>query len=76
MDIGEGAKLRKLLRKERIWKLWSGSEVITINRGAGGDIGTGEEVTLTFFLLNTMSHAGLHPSFLRFADRIRTVFNT
>lgn len=38
MAIGSEVKLSKSLYEQRIWRLWSGSEVITINQGVGGDM--------------------------------------
>ena len=46
MVTGEGAKLRKYIEKKRIWRRWSGTEIIRINRGAGGPMATGEKAKL------------------------------
>ena len=41
MSTEEMAKLHKSLLKGGISRLWSGSEIIRINYGGGGDMGTG-----------------------------------
>ena len=41
MGVGEGAKPGTSLYKERITKLWSDAEVITMNRGVGTHMGIG-----------------------------------
>ena len=48
----ETATLNKSLYKGRIWKLWSGSDVIANNRHAGGHVATGEKTTLFKSLYN------------------------
>ena len=43
MATGKGAKLSKSYKKVRLWRLWSGSEVIATNWGAGGAMATGKK---------------------------------
>ena len=46
MATGQTAKLRNMCKKGNIWRLWSGTEIIKINAGAGAAMATGKKAKL------------------------------